>query len=186
MASVDEHGQSHASRATVIKQGVECRTDASTSEEHVVDEYHGLAVDGNGYLTGSNWRRRGAARHVVPVKPDVEAANRNRHALELLDCRCKPARDWVPAGEQTDENEAIGAPIVFDDFVPKAAHGARNLVRAKVRSGGASHEKRLPRNSGQAHRLTRVPAMPDLLPSQPHGTTLKGFAYGIAGAASGQ
>jgi hypothetical protein len=72
--------------------------------------------------------------------------------FELLDGRAQPAGERIAAGKQPDDDETVGAVVVLDDFVAKPAYRPLNLVRPKVRRG--SHEKRLPRSSGQARKMS--------------------------------
>lgn len=111
MASVDEDGEADASRAAEVQQRIKRRADAAPGEEHVVDQDHGGAVDGDRDFAGANGRRGGAAGHVIPVEADIKRADGDGDAFEFTDGLGEPAGKGIAAREQADDDEAVRAVV---------------------------------------------------------------------------
>ncbi len=76
MAPVAEHGELDPGRAAVVEEGVDAGPDGAAGEEHVVDQHHGAAVDGEVEPGGVDDRLviGCAGTDVVTVEGDVDLA----------------------------------------------------------------------------------------------------------------
>ena len=140
-------GQLDACRAPEVRERVERCSDAATGEEHVVDEHDPAAVDIRWYVRSLNPRREFHLRQVVAVKADIEGADRNGTALELLEGRGKPVGDRDAPRAHADDDYVFDAAVALDDLMGDAADSAAYIFGGKddviVHSAAPEQEKTL-------------------------------------------
>jgi hypothetical protein len=123
MAAVGEHGQLHALGTAVAEQRVDGRADRAARVEDVVDEHHGHALEREVERGRANERLwvpgRLAAAHVdvVAVKGDVELAEGDLRAAQLLDPPPQPLRERHAAGVDPDEGDLGEVGVALHDLV---------------------------------------------------------------------
>src|SRR3989344_3386896 len=71
---VEQADQSHAGRAAVIEQFIECRTDGAAAHQYVVDQHQVLAFDLEWQLGGLHLRVQTVLGEVVTVEGHIENA----------------------------------------------------------------------------------------------------------------
>lgn len=84
MAAVNEDGQLNAARTAKVHDGVESGANGTARVQDVVHQHDALAVDAEGNVGGVD-RGSEIGSVVIAVEADVEAAERNVDALDLLD-----------------------------------------------------------------------------------------------------
>src|SRR5215213_5147055 len=113
VAAVGEAGELDAGRAAVVEEGVDRRADRPARVEHVVHEHHSPAGDREVEARRAYQRLRVARRvagtdlDVVTVEGDVERAQFDLHARELLDQAAKALRERHAPRMDADERDAI-------------------------------------------------------------------------------
>jgi hypothetical protein len=123
MAAVGEHGQLHALGPAVAEERVDGRADRAAGVEDVVDEHdrHPLEREVERGRAHERLRVPGrlAAAHVdvVAVKGDVELAEGDLDAAQLLDPPTQPLRERHAARVDADERDLAEVGIALDDLV---------------------------------------------------------------------
>lgn len=84
VAAVNEDSQLNAVRTAQVHDGVESGANGTARIQDVVHQHDALAVDAKGNVGGVD-RGSEIGRIVIAVEADVEAAERNVDALDLLD-----------------------------------------------------------------------------------------------------
>ena len=84
MAAVNEDCQLDAARTAQVHDGIKSGADGTARIQDVVHQHDALAVDAEGNV-GSVDRGSEIGRIVIAVEADVQAAERNVDALDLLD-----------------------------------------------------------------------------------------------------
>jgi hypothetical protein len=129
MAPVDNDGQLNNGGAPQISKRVESRSDGATGVQDVInkDDSHAIHVDGN---IGRPKFRPGTAVNVIAVHPDVENAFRDGFPLYLFEQLNETIRERSTSGPDADDDEIIGPPVAFNDFVGDTAQRPRHVVLA--------------------------------------------------------
>ena len=120
MAAVDQDRELHGARPADVAERVEGGADGAAGEEHVVDEDDQPAVDAVGGDLGAGERAGRAQPQVVAVHGDVERADRDRAAGDLLELGGEPGGEEDAAGGDAEEHHVVGALGAFDDLVGDA------------------------------------------------------------------
>lgn len=84
MTAVNENCQLDAARTAQVHDGIQSGADSTARIQDVVHQHDALAVDAEGNV-GSVDRGSEIGRIVIAVEADVQAAERNVDALDLLD-----------------------------------------------------------------------------------------------------
>lgn len=84
MTAVNENCQLNTARTAQVHDGVQSSADGTTRVQDVVHQHDALAVDAKGNVGGVD-RGSEIGRIVIAVEADVQAAERNFDALDLLD-----------------------------------------------------------------------------------------------------
>ena len=108
MAAVNEDCQLNAARTAQVHDGVESGADGTTRIQDVVHQHDALAVDAEGNV-GSVDRGSEIGRIVIAVEADVQAAERNVDALDLLDLLGELLCQKVAARDDADQSEVFTA-----------------------------------------------------------------------------
>jgi hypothetical protein len=145
VAAVDEDRKLDTRGPPVVEQGVDGGTDRASRVQDVVaqDAGHPLEreVETRRLDHGLRVERRASADvHVVPVKGDVEGAERDLVPGELVDQPPKAMRDRDAARVDADERRTLELGIPLDDLV-----GDSNERATK----GLSVQQNLPRLHGR-------------------------------------
>ena len=138
VAAVDQDRELHRAWAAELGERVERGADGAAGEEHVVDQHHDPPADVDGDLGGAERRDRAEA-DVVAVEGDVERADRDLTAFELLDGGGQAAGDRGPAGVEADEDEVVGAVVALDDLVGDAGVGPAQVAGVEHTRAEFSH-----------------------------------------------
>ncbi len=105
MAAVNEDSQLNAARTAQVHDGVESGADGTARIQDVVHQHDALAVDTEGNV-GSVDRGSEIGRIVIAVEADVQAAERNIDALDLLDLLSELLCQKVAARDDADQSES--------------------------------------------------------------------------------
>ena len=108
MAAVDEDRQLDAARTTQVHDGVESGADGTARIQDVVHQHDAFAVDAKGNVGGVD-RGSEIGSVVIAVEADVEAAERNVDALDLLDLLDELLCQKVAARDDADQSEVFTA-----------------------------------------------------------------------------
>ena len=106
MAAVDQDRQLHRSGPAEVAQGVEGRPDGAPGIEHVVDEDDDGVVDATARHHGALERAMRFGPQIITVEGDVEVADRDVGAGELVDLGTQTGRETRSAGGDSDEDDA--------------------------------------------------------------------------------
>jgi hypothetical protein len=127
VAAVGEHGEPHDARPAEVGQRVERRTDGASGVQHVVDEHHDLVVDAARRDVGVHGAAGRLPPQVVAVHRDVEGADGDRGALDLLDEGGQPAGEGHPARRDAQHHEVGRTLVVLEDLVRDAPQDAGHV-----------------------------------------------------------
>ena len=141
MTAVNENCQLDAARTAQVHNGVQSGADGTTRVQDVVHQHDALAVDAEGNV-GSVDRGSEIGRIVIAVEADVQAAERNVDALDLLDLLGELLCQKVAARDDADQSEVFTALVALENLVRDAGH--RSI------DGGLVHDDRL--GGSRAHR----------------------------------
>jgi hypothetical protein len=120
--AIDHDGELDGLRPSEVDQGVEGRAHRPTREEHVVDEHHRLALDGERDVGGLD---DGPAQvQVVPIERDVERTHGHAGPIDGRDLRGQPPRQSDAARAQAHERHVGRAAVALQDLVGDAGEGA--------------------------------------------------------------
>src|SRR5581483_6576564 len=126
VAAVGEHGELNARRPAVVEEGLDRGADRPAGVEDVVDEDARLAlereVEPGGANDGLRVERRFAAADldVVAVEGDVDGAEVDVRACEVLDQAAEPLRERDAAGVDADERDPVEVGVALEDLVGDA------------------------------------------------------------------
>jgi hypothetical protein len=140
VATVGEHRQLHALGPAVAEERIDRRPDRAAGVEDVVDEHarHALEREVEGGRADKRLRMsRGLAAayvDVVAVEGDVELAEGDLRAAQLLDPRAQPLRERHAAGVDANEREARKIGVALDDLVRDPRQRLRDRVDVENRS----------------------------------------------------
>jgi hypothetical protein len=132
VAAVGEHGQLHALGTAVAEERVDRGPDRAAGVEHVVDEHARHALEWEVERRRPDERLRVPGRlasahvHVVAVEGDVELAEGDLRAAQLLDALPQPLRKRDAARVDADERDAREVGVPLDDLVCDARQRARD------------------------------------------------------------
>ena len=130
MAAVDQHQQLHACGASAFEQSVERRADRTTGVEHVVhqnDVFAGDVIRDGGRIGDRALPDR---REVVAVEIDVEFADGDLAAFQILDLFRQALGERHSAAADANEGESIEILGAFENFVGEADESAVDFRRA--------------------------------------------------------
>jgi hypothetical protein len=129
MAAVGEHRELHASRSTVVEQGLDGCPDRAPRVQHVVDEHDGhpfeREVEGGRADERLCVQRRltAADLHVVAIEGDVELTERKFLIGAFLDQPAKSLRKRNTATVDPDERDLIQIVVSLDHLVGDPGEG---------------------------------------------------------------
>ena len=118
--AVDEDGETHGARSPELRERVEGGADRAAGVEHVVDEHDDLVVDAARRDVRSVGHAHGVAPQVVAVQRDVELADRDLGALDVLDAGREATGEGDPARRDAEEHEPLAALVALEDLVTDA------------------------------------------------------------------
>ena len=134
VAAVGDDGELDAVGAAVVEERLDRGADRAAGVEDVVDEDAGAALEREVELRRADERlrveRRLAAAHldVVAVEGDVDGAEVDLDAAELLDQPAQPLRERDAARVDADERDRVEVGVRLDDLVGDAVKGALQRV----------------------------------------------------------
>jgi hypothetical protein len=133
VAAIDEHRKAYRAGPAIVDERVHRGTDGASGEQHVVHEDDDLVVDREVQRRLANDRRVADTCEIVPVKRDVERAERDGRVLVRADRVAQPDGQDVAARTDTDDGEAGELAVAFDDLVRDPRDGATNIVGPEQR-----------------------------------------------------
>lgn len=134
VAAVNEDCQLNTARTAQIHDGVQSGANGTARIQDVVHQHDALAVNAKGNVGGVD-RGSEIGSVVIAVEADVEAAERNVDALDLLDLLGEFLCQKVAARDDADQSEVFTALVALENLVRDAGH--RSI------DGGLVHDDRL-------------------------------------------
>ncbi len=137
MPSVGHHRELDPVGAAVGEERFDRRPNRAPGVEDVVDEDAGAAFERKVEPGGADerlrmeWRLTAAHVDVVAVERDVDGAEGNLDAAELLDRSPEPLRERHTARVDTDERDPVQIGVPLDDLVRDPRQRARERVRVE-------------------------------------------------------
>ena len=126
MSAVDEHGELHPLRPPIVEQRLDRRPHGPAREQHVVNDHDRQAGDVEVDVGGVQNRGVGPARQIVAVEADVEIAEGNLCAEQVLE---HPV-------QATGENRA--APVDADECREPERSELRSMISCAMRVSARS------------------------------------------------
>ena len=120
MAAVDQGKELDARRTAELHHGVERCARGAAGVDHIVDQHDGLARNGEGNVRPVEYRRVRDRGQIIAVERDVQLADRQLHAVDLLNVFCKAAGQRHTARADADQAQVVRAVVFLEDLMRDA------------------------------------------------------------------
>ena len=117
MAAIDEDSELDGLRTAHVDDGIKRRTDRTSRIKHIIRKYNGLAGDVYRHLRRMHdWLIR-ECREIIPIKCDIQNANRRLFAFDLFNLICNALGNRYTAGTDSYSNDIFHALVFLDNLM---------------------------------------------------------------------
>jgi hypothetical protein len=129
---INEDGQLDAGRAAVIHNGIHRCPDSPAGKENIIKQNHSVPFNRKRDVGLSNRQMQAMSLEIIAVEGDINFANRNFAAFDLLKTFGKFTRQIYSAGSDANKGEILNPLILLKDFVGNSCHSLRIPVPSRI------------------------------------------------------
>ena len=120
MAAVDQHGELYGARTAAGENRLDRGAHRAPGVDHIIHQYHVAPGHVEGQLRPADGGQLVFMAEIVPVKADVDAADRDLRALDAADVVAYPLGDRPAAPTDADKHDIVRALIFLYDLMGDA------------------------------------------------------------------